>query len=80
MTPPIIHSFNIPYLFDFFYSAEGITRARAGYLIDAMMIEGGIMLWCGRQHVVFEVHALRAMCRSLGRFRSRPSRMGGQTV
>lgn len=74
MTPATIHSFNTPYLFDFFYSSHDVTRARPGYLIDAMLIEGGIVLWRGRRHLVVEIHALRALCRLISILRSQSSR------
>ena len=59
---------NFPCLFDCFYSTVDVSKARPGYLVDTMFIEGGVMLWCGRHHLVIEVHALRATSRVLRRF------------
>jgi hypothetical protein len=68
MKSPVILSFDIPYVLDFFFSSRDVTGARAGYLVDAMATNGGIMLWCGHRHLVLEVHALRALSRLWARF------------
>lgn len=70
MKSPVILSFDIPYALDFFFSSHDATRARPGYLMDAMVIDGGVMLWCGRRHLVLEIHALRALSRLCGHLRT----------
>lgn len=61
--PRIILSRNIPYVLDFFFTTHDVASARPGHPIDAMTIEGGVMLWCGHVHLTLEIHALRAIAR-----------------
>jgi hypothetical protein len=63
MKMPVILSFDIPYVLDFFFSSRDVTSARPGHLIDVMATNGGVMLWCGHRHLVLEIHALRALPR-----------------
>ncbi|NKK65645.1 hypothetical protein GFL88_19340 [Rhizobium leguminosarum bv. viciae] len=58
----VLISRDIPYLFDFWYSSNGVNgSARPGHFIDAMLIDGGIMLWCGQRQLTVELHFLRAL-------------------
>lgn len=66
MNKATITSRNIPFLFDFFFSTHDVTHARCGMGIDAMLIEGGIMLWHGHRHLIVEIHFVRAL---VARFR-----------
>jgi len=58
----VILSRDFPYLFDFWYSSHGVNgSARPGRIIDAVLIEGGIMLWCGHRQLTVELHFARAL-------------------
>lgn len=58
---PIIITFNIPYICDFFFSSTDETSSRPGRFLDAELIAGGFKLWRGNAHLIIELHALRKM-------------------